>query len=92
LFEKVDGNLFETIVLLSKRSNQVSKEMKEELSQKLEEFSSNTDNLEEVFENREQIEISKHYERMAKPQSIAIQELVDGEVYWRYPDTEENNG
>jgi len=92
LFEKVDGNLFEAIVLLSKRSNQVSKEMKEELSQKLEEFSSNTDNLEEVFENREQIEISKHYERMAKPQSIAIQELIDGEVYWRYPDTEENNG
>ncbi len=79
-------------MLLSKRSNQVSKEMKEELSQKLEEFSSNTDNLEEVFENREQIEISKHYERMAKPQSIAIQELVDGEVYWRYTDTEENNG
>ena len=92
LYDKVEGNLFETIVLLTKRSNQISREMKEELSQKLEEFGSNSDNLEEVFENREQIEISKHYERMAKPQSIAIQELVDGEVYWRYPDTEENNG
>jgi hypothetical protein len=61
--------------------------MKEELSQKLEEFSSSTDNLEEVFENREQIEISKHYERMPKPQSIAMQELLDGEVYWRYPES-----
>ncbi|MEY4329684.1 MAG: hypothetical protein RL609_432 [Bacteroidota bacterium] len=88
LFSQVDGNLFEAIVLLSKRSNQIGKEMKEELSQKLEEFSSSTDNLEEVFENREQIEISKHYERMAKPHSIAVQELVDGEVYWRYPDAE----
>jgi BioD-like phosphotransacetylase family protein len=86
LFNQVDGNLFEAIVLLSKRSNQLGKEMKEELSQKLEEFSSSTDNLEEVFENREQIEISKHYERMPKPHSIAVQELIDGEVYWRYPD------
>lgn len=88
LFSQVDGNLFEAIVLLSKRSNQIGKEMKEELSQKLEEFSSSTDNLEEVFENREQIEISKHYERMAKPHSIAVQELTEGEVYWRYPDAE----
>jgi hypothetical protein len=87
LFSQVDGNLFEAIVLLSKRSNQLGKEMKEELSQKLEEFSSSTDNLEEVFENREQIEISKHYERMPKPHSIAMQELLDGEVYWRYPES-----
>ena len=87
LFEKVDGNLFEAIVLLTKRANQISREMKEELTQKLEEFGGNNDNLEEVFENREQIEISKHYERMPKPHSIAMQELLDGEVYWRYPES-----
>ena len=86
LFSQVDGNLFETVVLLSKRSNQIAKEMKEELSQKLEEFSTTTDNLEEVFENREQIEISRHYERLPKPHSIAVQELVEEKVYWRYPE------
>jgi BioD-like phosphotransacetylase family protein len=83
---KVDNNLFETIVLLSKRSNQISREVKEELSQKLEEFGSHSDNLEEVFENREQIEISRHYERMPKPHSIALQELIDGAVHYRYPE------
>lgn len=86
LYDKVDGNLFETIVLLTKRSNQISREMKEELSQKLEEFGSNSDNLEEVFENREQIEISRHYERLPKPHSIAVQELIDGAVHYRYPE------
>jgi BioD-like phosphotransacetylase family protein len=83
---KVHNNLFETIVLLSKRSNQISREVKEELSQKLEEFGSHSDNLEEVFENREQIEISRHYERMPKPHSIALQELIDGAVHYRYPE------
>jgi hypothetical protein len=86
LYDKVDGNLFETIVLLTKRSNQISREMKEELSQKLEEFGSNSDNLEEVFENREQIEISRHYERLPKPHSIAVQELIDGAIHYRYPE------
>jgi DNA-directed RNA polymerase subunit K/omega len=86
LYDKVDGNLFETIVLLTKRANQISREMKEELSQKLEEFGSNSDNLEEVFENREQIEISRHYERLPKPHSIAVQELIDGAVHYRYPE------
>ncbi|MBM3447992.1 MAG: RNA polymerase Rpb6 [Bacteroidetes bacterium] len=88
LYDKVDGNLFETIVLLSKRSSQISREMKEELNQKLEEFGSNQDNLEEVFENREQIEISRHYERLPKPHSISIHELEEGKVFYRYPDTE----
>jgi DNA-directed RNA polymerase subunit K/omega len=90
LYDKVDGNLFETIVLLTKRANQISREMKEELSQKLEEFGSNSDNLEEVFENREQIEISRHYERLPKPHSIAVQELMDGAVHWRYPEETTN--
>lgn len=91
LYDKVEGNLFETIVLLTKRSNQISREMKEELSQKLEEFGSNSDNLEEVFENREQIEISRHYERLPKPHSIAVQELIDGAVHWRYPEEVKNS-
>lgn len=91
LYDKVDGNLFETIVLLTKRANQISREMKEELSQKLEEFGSNSDNLEEVFENREQIEISRHYERLPKPHSIAVQELIDGAVHYRYPEEANNN-
>lgn len=90
LYSKVDGNLFETIVLLSKRSNQISREMKEELSQKLEEFGSHSDNLEEVFENREQIEISRHYERLPKPHSIAVQELIDGAIHHRYPEEPQN--
>ncbi|MFM7725714.1 MAG: DNA-directed RNA polymerase subunit omega, partial [Flavobacteriales bacterium] len=91
LYDKVDGNLFETIVLLTKRSNQISREMKEELSQKLEEFGSNSDNLEEVFENREQIEISRHYERLPKPHSIAVQELMDGAIHYRYPEEVKNS-
>jgi BioD-like phosphotransacetylase family protein len=86
LFSQVDGNLFEAVVLLSKRSNQIGKEMKEELSQKLEEFSSTTDNLEEVFENREQIEISKHYEKMPKSTAIAIEELLEDKIYLRNPE------
>ena len=91
LYDKVDGNLFETIVLLTKRANQISREMKEELSQKLEEFGSNSDNLEEVFENREQIEISRHYERLPKPHSIAVQELIDGAVHYRYSEEVKNS-
>ena len=69
------GNLFETIVILSSRSKQLAIEMKDELNSKLEEFITPTDSLEEVFENREQIEISKFYERLPKPHSIAIAEL-----------------
>jgi hypothetical protein len=69
------GNLFETIVVLSSRSNQLAVEMKQELNAKLEEFITPTDSLEEVFENREQIEISRFYERLPKPHSIAIAEL-----------------
>lgn len=88
LYCHVDDNLFETIVVLAKRSNQISKEMKEELHSKLEEFASSQDNLEEIFENREQIEISKFYERLPKPHSIAVQELVDGQIYWRDPERE----
>jgi DNA-directed RNA polymerase subunit K/omega len=79
------GNIYESIAIISKRANQISAEMKEELTNKLAEFASNTDNLEEIFENREQIEISKYYERLPKPSLIAIQEFFDNKIYHRNP-------
>ncbi len=79
-------NIYETIVIISKRANQINRELKEELSSKLEEFASFTDNLEEVFENREQIEISKFYERLPKPNLIATEEFINNEIYYRNPD------
>lgn len=84
-FDGVTGNIYEAVAIMSKRANQISTEIKEELSGKLQEFSSHTDNLEEVFENREQIEISKHYEKMPKPSLIAIQEFMEDKVYYRNP-------
>ncbi len=83
------GNIYETVMLLAKRANQISSELKEELNTKLQEFASYTDNLEEIFENREQIEISKFYERLPKPTLIAFEELEQGEIYHRNP-TREN--
>ncbi len=80
------GNVYESLVLLSKRSNQINQEIKEELTAKLEEFATSHDNLEEIFENREQIEISKFYERLPKPTSIAVQELLESKVYYRKPE------
>jgi DNA-directed RNA polymerase subunit K/omega len=79
-------NLYQTVAILSKRANQISVELKQELNTKLEEFASFTDNLEEVFENREQIEISKFYERLPKPTLIATQEFLEGKVYFRIPE------
>ena len=75
------GNIYESIVMMSKRSNQLSVELKEELTQKLQEFASTTDNLEEIFENREQIEISKFYEQLPKSAMIAIQEFIEDKMY-----------
>jgi len=85
---KDTGNLYESIVIIAKRANQISSEMKEELNKKLQEFASFTDNLEEVFENREQIEISRFYERLPKPTAIAAQEFVEGKIYYRKPEEE----
>lgn len=87
--DAVTGNIYESVAIVSKRANQIGSELKEELNRKLEEFASYTDNLEEVFENREQIEISKFYERLPKPTLIAMQEFMDGQVYFRKPETEE---
>ena len=79
------SNIYEAVIVVSKRANQISVEMKQELNRKLEEFAYYTDNLEEVFENREQIEISKFYERLPKASLIALQEFVDEEIYFRNP-------
>jgi len=84
-FDGPTGNIYEAIAIMSKRANQISSEIKEELSGKLQEFSSHTDNLEEVFENREQIEISKHYEKLPKPSLISIQEFIEDKIYYRNP-------
>ncbi|MCA0429586.1 MAG: DNA-directed RNA polymerase subunit omega [Bacteroidetes bacterium] len=84
-FDGPTGNLYEAIAIMSKRANQISSEIKEELTSKLQEFSSHTDNLEEVFENREQIEISKHYEKLPKPSLISVQEFLEDKVYYRNP-------
>ncbi|TNE54168.1 MAG: RNA polymerase Rpb6 [Bacteroidetes bacterium] len=82
-FEDRTGNIYEAIVAMSKRSNQISSEMKEELTSKLQEFASSTDNLEEVFENREQIEISKFYEKLPKPVAISMSEMLDDKLQIR---------
>ena len=87
--EKETENIYESIVLLSKRSNQLNVSLKEELTQKLQEFASTTDNLEEIFENREQIEISRFYERLPKPVAIAIEELMEDKIYVRNPEVSE---
>jgi DNA-directed RNA polymerase subunit K/omega len=83
LLDQETGNIYEAVAILGKRANQISVQVKEELSAKLEEFAISGENLEEVYENREQIEVSKHYERMAKPAALAIQELLDGKLYFR---------
>ena len=82
-------NIYETVVIAAKRANQISVEMKQELNRKLEEFASYTDNLEEVFENPEQIEISKFFERLPKPSLISLQELSEDQIYFRLNETPE---
>ena len=77
------NNIYQTVVVASKRANQISVEMKLELTKKLEEFASYTDNLEEVFENPEQIEISKFFERLPKPSLISLQEFSEDQIYFR---------
>lgn len=79
------GNVYEMVRIISKRANQLSVEMKQDLDTKLQEFASYTDNLEEVFENHEQIEISRFYEKLPKPSLIALQDWKEGEIYYRNP-------
>ena len=83
LADGVGGNMYELVSVLQKRANQIGVEIKEELISKLDEFATHSDTLEEVFENQEQTEISRFYERLPKPTLIAIQELMDEEIYMR---------
>jgi DNA-directed RNA polymerase subunit K/omega len=84
-FDAGTGNIYESVMVIAKRSNQISMEMKEELNKKIAEFASPIDNLEEIFENREQIEIAKFYERLPKPTLIATQEFLTDQIYFRNP-------
>lgn len=82
---KETGNIYESVAIIAKRANQISIEIKQDLNKKLQEFASYNDSLEEVFENREQIEISRYYEKLPKPTLLATQEFIDGDIYWRDP-------
>lgn len=79
-FDAQTGNIYESVVAISKRANQISAEIKQELSRKLNEFTNLSDNLEETFENREQIEVSRYYERLPKASLIAVEEYLDGDM------------
>ena len=79
------GNIYETVVLLYKRANQIALAEKKELAKKLEDFRTDRDTMDEVFENREQIEISRYYEKLPKSTLLATQEFIEGKVYWRDP-------
>lgn len=90
-FCKGTDNVYESVAIMSKRANQISAKMKEDLARKLKEFASGNDNLEEVFENREQIEISRYYEKLPKPTLMAAQEFLDDQIYYRNPAKEKEN-
>ena len=82
------GNIYESVAIIAKRANQISLQIKEDLSKKLAEFASYNDSLEDGFENREQIEISRYYEKLPKPSLLATQEFIEDKVYWRDPSQE----
>jgi len=82
-FAAPTGNVYESVMIIAKRSNQIAADIKQELNHKLDEFTNYADTLEETFENREQIEISKYYERLPKPVLIATKEFQDGKIYYR---------
>lgn len=80
------GNVYESVYIIAQRAKQIATKTKEELTAKLNDFSSPIDNLEEVFENREQIEISRYYEKMPKPTTLATEEFLEDKLVWKYPD------
>lgn len=81
--EESTGNIYEAITIMAKRANQINSEIKKELTDKLEEFATYNDSLEEIFENKEQIEVSKFYEKLPKPHALAVQEWMDEKIYYR---------
>lgn len=90
-FVAKSGNIYESLVVISKRANQISQELKKELHAKLQEFSVSSDTIEEVHENKEQIEISKFYERLPNPVTIAIDEYLNDEITYRFKDEEDQD-
>src|SRR5690554_5387765 len=83
IIEQPTGNIYKAITIIAKRANQINSEVKKELSEKLDEFATYSDSLEEVFENKEQIEVSKFYERLPKPHALAVEEWVNGRVQYK---------
>ena len=83
VIEEPTGNIYEAITIIAKRAGQINTEIKKELIEKLEEFATYNDSLEEVFENKEQIEVSKFYERLPKPHALAVQEWLNDKIYYR---------
>ena len=86
--EDPTNNIYEAISIIAKRSSQINSEIKKELHDKLDEFATHNDSLEEIFENKEQIEVSKFYEKLPKPYAIAVQEWLDNKIYFRDPESE----
>lgn len=84
------NNIYETVSIIAKRANQIGQEIKEELNSKIEEFATPSDNLEEVFENREQIELAKYYENLPKPTLIATNEFIKDQIFFRNPNKEKD--
>lgn len=89
--EEPTENIYKAIAIMARRASQINEDLKSELIDKLEEFATFNDSLEEVFENKEQIEVSRFYERLPKPTSIAVQEWLNDEIYFRTPDTSNDN-
>jgi len=83
IIERPTGNIYQAITIIAKRANQINSKVKTELSEKLHEFATYNDSLEETFENKEQIEVSKFYEKLPKPHAIAIEEWRKGKIYFR---------
>jgi DNA-directed RNA polymerase subunit K/omega len=83
--EEPTGNVYEAITIIAKRASQINTEIKKELIEKLEEFATYNDSLEEIFENKEQIEVSKFYEKLPKPHALAVQEWLEGKISYRNP-------
>ncbi len=85
---KPTNNIYEAITIIAKRAEQIGSDLKEELTAKLKEFETHNEGLEEIFENKEQIEISKFYERLPKPVAMAVEEWLNGKIYYRNPNTD----
>jgi len=85
-FDKETDNIYETVSILSKRANQIAIDLKEEFVERSQEFHSSTDSLEEIFENREQIELAKYFEQLAKPTLLSVNEFENGQIYYRNPE------